>query len=151
MEKMTIHQEVTIDAPVGRVWPFVGTSAGLSAWWGAMVTVEDWVGGRYEERGAHGTFSYHLVGQVIAYEPPRLFAYTLRERMSTGDEWPVDTTVSIILTESAGQTTVILVHSGFEKLPVEYRERKLNGFTRGWTRELARLPAVVAQAVMACV
>lgn len=148
MEKMTIHQEVTIDTPTAQVWPFVGTQAGLSAWWGATVTVEEWVGGRYEERGAHGTFSYHLVGRVIAYEPPRLFAYTMRERLPDGVEWPVDTTVSITLTESVGQTTVTLVHSGFENLPVEYRERKLTGFARGWQRELAQLPAIVAQGVM---
>ena len=149
MDKMTIHQEVTVDAPAGRVWPFVGSQAGLSAWWGATVSVEGWVGGRYEERGAHGTFSYHLVGQVIAYEPPRHFAYTMRERLPDGSEWPVDTTVSITLTETAGRTTVTLIHSGFEQLPSEYRERKLNGFTRGWQRELAQLPSVVLQAVVA--
>src|SRR4051794_25932601 len=100
MEALSVRHEIDIDAPIARVWSFVGTAAGMSAWWAAEVTLDARVGGHYEERGTHGSFSSPLIGRVVIYAPPHTTAYSTRDRHADGSEWPADTTVAITLTET---------------------------------------------------
>ena len=58
---------------------------------------------------------FRIVGQVAAYDPPRLLALTWRE-----EGWPVDTLVTFRLTEDYGRTRLTVIHSGFENLPLPF-------------------------------
>lgn len=145
----TILKEIEIDAPAERVWPFVATREGLEQWWRMtnVLALELRVGGRFGIR-VQLDKTYHIVGQVVAYDPPRKFAVTWREQEGDFAPWPADTLVTFTLNEHDGRTRITVEHSGFEQLPEETRERLFQAYQRGWTdEEMVRLRDLVLQQV----
>jgi uncharacterized protein YndB with AHSA1/START domain len=143
MESLAVTKEVEVEAPIDRVWPFVGTADGLGRWFEADVVLEDSPGGRYEERGAHGGTPYVIAGTVVKIEPPRALVVSCRIETTPESMWPVYTTMSFTLHSTANGTVVRMVHSGFENLPEEYREGYLKGFNAGWSATFDRFPSVI--------
>jgi uncharacterized protein YndB with AHSA1/START domain len=146
MVELSIHLEIHVEAPVDRVWRFLGSAEGLASWFADAehVTLEPWVGGAYEERGRQGGYQYRLVGQVTHYQPPNKLAFTLRLVQPAAGRWEQDTLVTIELLPSSGGTTVQLDHTGFERLPPEMRRSAHDAFAGGWPTELARLQRAIA-------
>ncbi|MBI3998831.1 MAG: SRPBCC domain-containing protein [Armatimonadetes bacterium] len=150
MQPLTIRKEIDIDAPIDRVWWFVGTQEGNLArhraesvpnrWEYQDELLEERVGGRYELRGVFEGKPFHIVGQVVAYDPPRLLALTWREQ-----DWPADTLVTFRLTEEAGRTRLTVIHSGFENLPPEYRHRAFEEYEAGRQRGFEALQALLSR------
>ncbi|MBK6684052.1 MAG: SRPBCC family protein [Deltaproteobacteria bacterium] len=59
---------------IDQVWAAISTPEGLEGWLMAKVaTIEGRVGGRIEL--VSGPPQYHSIGQVLAWDPPRLFEY----------------------------------------------------------------------------
>lgn len=97
-------------------------------------------GGAYQEHYADESYTYHVTGTVVAYEPPRRFAV---QRETTGRFGPIDT-VDIGLSAEGGQTTVVLVHS-FGQLPENRRDEARAFYESGWHDSLRRLAALVGR------
>jgi uncharacterized protein YndB with AHSA1/START domain len=143
-----VRQEIEIDAPIERVWHFVGTQEGslkrhqLERVPGRTdyqaETLEARVGGRYELRGVYEGTPFRIVGEVLAYDPPHLLALSWRE-----EQWPVETLVRFRLQEAGGRTYLTVIHNGFEHLPSEYREKTLKEYEAGRKRGLDVLKALL--------
>ncbi|MGA9532596.1 MAG: SRPBCC domain-containing protein [Anaerolineales bacterium] len=148
MSELSIHLEIHVEAPLGDVWRFLGSAEGLARWFADAehITMEPWVGGAYEERGRHGDRQYRLIGQVTRYQPPNRLAFTLRLMEPSASRWPLATLVTIELLSSPGGTTVLLDHTGFERLPPELQRPARDAFAGGWPAELAHLQQAVADA-----
>lgn len=148
MEAMLVRREIEIDAPAEAVWRFIATADGMRAWWVSTlhVALEERVGGRFELRVQFSERSYLITGRVLTYDPPRVFALGWREEDGDWGRWPVETIVTIRLTERNGRTHVAVEHDGFEQLPEAYRKAALESYEGGWTQEeMERLRGLVQE------
>lgn len=144
MEPLIIRKEIEVDASIETVWRSVATSAGLRRWYKAdTIVLDPRVGGRYEEHAVYEGQPHHVVGEVLVYDPPRTFVHTYRAQRRDGTYWPVDTIVTISLTVAGSRTSVVVEHSGFERLPMEYARRAFETYDAGWGVASERLPEVV--------
>jgi uncharacterized protein YndB with AHSA1/START domain len=141
---LLICQTIEINAPVDRVWRYLATEEGRRERLRLSYpdshtqreTFEAREGGRWESSGisAHSGDPYRQFGRILTYDAPRRLIFTLQE-----DGWPAETTVTYQLTEYYGKTRVTLIHSGFEQLPAERRERTRKAYEIGRFKGLERL------------
>ncbi len=139
-----IEREVTIGAPIERVWALITEPEHLGVWFGdAGATIDLRVGGEIEFRWKqHGDAR----GTVVAVEPPRRFAYRWVSLTSARGQAPTDANTTLVefTLEPAGRGTRLrVVESGFDALVCGDAERAdaVAGNTRGWRSELAELVA----------
>lgn len=141
MSTDVIEREVSITAPIERVWSLVTKAEHLGTWFGeAGANVDLRPGGRIEVRwDGHG-----LDGVVAAVEPTSRFAFWWRQvdvadgiELGTGNS----TLVEFTLSADDGGTVVRLVESGFDalELPVGDRADMHAAHTGGWEREIGEL------------
>lgn len=141
MSTDSIEREVTIEAPVERVWSLITEAEHLGAWFGDDgATIDLRPGGEIEFAWReHG----NAFGTVVAVEPPRRFAYRWHYARETRDETTPgnSTLVEFTLAAEGEQTRVGVIETGFDSLDLEAAERaeRLAGNTRGWAQELAEL------------
>jgi hypothetical protein len=88
-------------------WPIAHTVSGAS---GVRVTFEPRAGGRIFERTPGG--AEHEWGEVVAWDPPRELRYLWFIRRDRGDA----TDVTISFDGTTQETTVTIVHEGWERL-----------------------------------
>jgi len=142
---LTVRREIVIESSAQRVWPFVGTKEG---WLKVLQTehpdksvhdllLEERVGGRFQYQGSFEGRVFRIVGEVLAYEPPGRLVLTWREESDDGTSWPAETIVEETLTEEGDRTRVTVVHLGFERLPLEHRQRIFESYVMGWEQGLA--------------
>jgi uncharacterized protein YndB with AHSA1/START domain len=113
-----IMAEITIKAPVGRVFEALIDPAQRIAWWGMKGRFEAKEmesdlrpGGRWIMRGTGmGGKPFRVSGEYRAVERPRLLVFTW---LPDWDENATETLVRFDLEEQDGVTTVRLTHSGF--------------------------------------
>lgn len=135
-----IERQITIDAPVERVWPLVAEPG----WW---VGDGDRAGQRRYRKGEleiiedprHGTFPVRVDGM----EPQRYAAYSwVSTSPGTEPAEGVATRVEFWLSELTGGVTLVrVVESGFAALtaPDDERGQAVEDNTAGWTEQLSRL------------
>lgn len=137
-----IEREITIDAPVGRVWQLVAEPG----WWigeGDTSGQRRYREGDFEviEDPRYGKFPVRVVGA----EPNRYAAF--RWAAGTAGTEPREgnsTLVEFWLSElSGGKTLVRVLESGFAALaiPEDDRTRSVERNTQGWTGQLDILKA----------
>ncbi|MEV0426525.1 SRPBCC domain-containing protein [Micromonospora sp. NPDC050495] len=96
-----LRAEVTIDAPLDRVWTSLTDSEQASAWFGYPIGIEPWVGGRY----AMGGFEAGYAAKVVDLDPGRTISV----------DWGPVGVSTWELAESAGKTKLTMVQSGFDE------------------------------------
>jgi uncharacterized protein YndB with AHSA1/START domain len=128
-----IEREISIAAPVDRVWAVVtepghvGASSSSSAGLGGRMVVD---------HGEHGVFPM----KIVTVEPPRLFAYRWAPAFPgaevTGDN---STLVEFSLRPEGGGTLLRIVETGFASLPGDVAARKYEDNSGGWTHMAERV------------
>jgi uncharacterized protein YndB with AHSA1/START domain len=143
-----IEREVTIDAPVDRVWALITAGEHLGRWFAdAGADVDLRPGGALELRWKeHGTSR----GRIEAVEPPRRLAFRWAPFKDPGGVDPTDgnsTRVEFTLSEEGDGTRLRVVESGFEMLDTSEEQRRANleGNTEGWRMELGELQEYASQ------
>lgn len=148
MDADMIEREVTIDAPVARVWSLLTEAEHLGTWFadsGAEVDLAP--GGRIELRWEeHGT-SQAVIERV---EPERHLSFRWAPFKEPGGAEPVEgnsTRVEFTLAAEGDATRVRVVESGFAALATsdEQRARNRDGNTEGWEHELGELAEYAAR------
>jgi uncharacterized protein YndB with AHSA1/START domain len=139
--------EIDISAPAERVFEALIDPKQIARWWrNEAVTLEDielepWVGGRWgyqTNKPVDGVNRFRVHGEVLAYDPPRLLAYTWLANLH--NDPGLRTVVRWELTPIPGGTRVKLTHSGLGSEP-ETR----HGYGSGWTGIVDRLRKFVEQ------
>ena len=142
-----IEREITIAAPVERVWSVLTEAEHIGGWFadaGAEIDLRP--GGalvmHWEE---HGTAR----ARVEAVEPPRRFAYRWTAHHAREEE-PAEgnsTLVEFTLEPEDGATLLRVVESGFAALATTDEQRKGNydDNVDGWKQVLPRIDAYVGQ------
>lgn len=139
MERDEVRREITIDAPIERVWELVTTPEHFAAWYasgGADIDLRP--GGAMRMRwDEHGEFH----GVVEAVEPPHRFAYRFARDPDEAPRAGNSTRVEILLEVVGGSTRVVVVEMGFAQLDIGADERAAYADVekQGWTAGLDAL------------
>jgi uncharacterized protein YndB with AHSA1/START domain len=129
-----IQGEIHIAAPPDRVFQALTDPWQLLQWWGqkGMYHGTDWQtdvrpGGRWRCEGASDTDGspYHVGGEYVEVDPPRLVSYTWVASWSGA----LKTLVRWELEADSGGTRVRLRHSGFAEAPARAQDHY-----QGWQR-----------------
>ncbi len=131
MEK--IEKKVTINASAEKVWKALTDKNELKEWMLMPTTFEPVVGKEFtfkaEESEKWDGFIYCTVKEV---EVNRKLVYTWNPGINA------ETLVTIMISEKEGQTELILVHTGWEKLPAEMRPQLIEGHSKGWDERFVK-------------
>ena len=134
-----ITREVTIAAPVARVWSALTEAEHLGSWFAdAGAEVDLRAGGtatlRWQEHGA-----VQLAIQEVA--PQRFFSYRWLHAADQEPRPDNSTLVEFTLTPQGEATRLRVVESGFRNLsiPAEQQRRRVEENTQGWQEELEEL------------
>lgn len=137
-----IEREITIAAPVERVWALITEAEHIGRWFGdAGATVDLRPGGamafHWKE---HGT----ALAEVVAIERPRRFAYRWVPVPGVRNVAPTvgnSTLVEFTLEPDGDGTRLRVVESGFASLEIaeDQQLEAVEGNTRGWGMELQDL------------
>ena len=143
-----IEREITIAAPVERVWSVLTEAEHINGWFAdAGAEIEVRPGGplvvRWEQYGA-------TRARVEAVEPPRRFAYRWTAHHADRDAEPTEgnsTLVEFTLAPDNEGTRLRVVETGFAALATTDEQRRSNydDNTGGWKRVLDQLDAYVGK------
>lgn len=136
-----IIEQIEISAPPSRVFQALTEPVQLLAWWGDRQTfpsthwqLDPRVGGKWLSRwrGPDGE-TFALGGEIIAFDPPRLLAYSWWDDRYPG--LPL-TTVRYDLVETPGGTLVRMMHEGFDEPRADFDD-----YNGGWSEVMRLLRA----------
>jgi uncharacterized protein YndB with AHSA1/START domain len=139
-----IQAEVHIAAPPERVFQALTDPRQLLQWWGqkGMYHSTSWTadvrpGGQWRCDGASDADGspYHVSGEYVEVDPPRLVSYTWIASFSG----MLKTLVRWDLEAASGGTRVRLQHSGFAGAPAQAAQ----GHYQGWQRVIEWMRAFV--------
>ncbi|MFB4317037.1 SRPBCC family protein [Actinomadura sp. 21ATH] len=141
MAQDRIEREISIAAPVGRVWEVITEPGHVGAWFGAAGKPAELdelrPGGRMVvDHGEDGVFPM----RIVAVEPPRAFSYRWAPGFP-GAEVTEDnsTLVEFTLLDEGVGTLLRIVETGFAALPAEVAARKYEDNSGGWTHMAQRV------------
>ena len=139
-----IEREVTIAAPMERVWAVITQPEHVGSWFGdAGAEIDLRPGGAMTITWAeHGTC--HAVVERV--EAPRVFAYRWARPAHQAVSPDNSTLVEFTLAPDGEQTRLRVVESGFRALALSPAEqaRYAEGNTEGWRMELDELRSYLA-------
>jgi len=145
MSTDSIEREVSIEAPIERVWEALTTAESIGMWFGIGVpaTIDLRVGGiMVINHGDHGIFST----LIVEVDPPRAFSYRWASAYPDELATAINSTLVQFTLRSAGDGTVLrLVESGFDALdiPVNRPDASYESHSNGWAGVIARFAEYV--------
>ena len=132
MEK--IEKKVSINAPAEKVWKALTEPKQLGEWMMMPTTFEPVVGKEFtfKAEGMEGWdgFFHCTVKEV---EVNKKLVYTWNSGMINAE-----TLVTILISETGGQTELTLIHTGWENLPAEMRSQMIDGHSKGWDERFVK-------------
>lgn len=141
----TIVQEITIAAPVAKVFAALTVPEQVMQWWGSDDSYrstnmeQDFrVGGAWRTSGSDNEGqSFSVKGTYRAIEPPRLLEYTWIHDWGPIED-RTETLVRFELDERDGVTHVRLTHSGFTDPASRDEHDRGWAMVLGWLRDYAQ-------------
>ncbi|WP_433856215.1 SRPBCC family protein [Streptomyces kronopolitis] len=138
-DRNRIEREISIDAPVERVWAVLTEPEHVGSWFGQgePTPVDLRPGGiMHLDHGQYGQFPT----TIVTVDPPRFFAY--RWAGAHPGEVAVEgnsTLVEFTLTPEGDGTRLRVVETGFEEIAIPEERRPTAGYdshSEGWTGQL---------------
>jgi len=144
----TIEKEITLNAPVSRVWRALTDSREFGEWFGVDMR-GPFVPGK-ESTGQLTIPGYeHITWRAVIQkiEPETLFSFTwhpygIDKNVDYSVEEP--TLVEFRLTPTAAGTHLRLVESGFDKVPASRRDEAFRMNDGGWTAQMKSIEEYVS-------
>ena len=138
-----IEKNVTINAPVQKVWEALVESKKLEEWMIMSTTFEPIVGREFTFK-AEGMENWdgYFHCKVKELEINKKIVYTWNSQIINAE-----TTVTILISEIDGKTHLKLIHSGWENITTkDTRNQMIDGHTKGWDlRFVEKLKSVAEQ------
>jgi uncharacterized protein YndB with AHSA1/START domain len=142
MEKLFVERSIWIAAPRERTWQAVTEAEQLTVWFAPGCNWEIPVLEVGQPAKFYNTPDDIALHTIEALEPPRYFALSWEENGK-----PMLTTFT--LEEEKEGTRVTVNESGFEQLPDEIRETRMEQTAAGYTESLENLKAYLEGGSMA--
>ena len=143
-----IEKQVELKASASRVWQALTDHEEFGQWFGVALESPFVPGGTTRGRITHPGYE-HMTMEVVAshMEPERLFSFHWRPFDTDSDEGPrgeTPTLVEFALEEVPGGVLLVVVESGFDALPDEWRDAAYRRNEGGWTGQMKSIEAHVA-------
>lgn len=144
-----IEKRVVLHAPRSRVWRALTDAKEFSSWFGVRLEAPFAEGATVRGRITYPGYE-HLTMEVLVerIEPERYFAYRWHPYAidSTVDYSREPTTlVEFRLDETSEGTVLVIVESGFDRIPLERRAEAFRMNESGWTEQARNIERHVAQ------
>jgi uncharacterized protein YndB with AHSA1/START domain len=144
MSSDRFEKSLVVRAPRARVWRAIADAAEFGIWFGAKFDGAFEPGrrihGRMTQPPEYADLPFEMAIERI--EPERLLAF----RWHPGDVLPAAdstddqmTLVEISLEDADGGTRVRVVESGFDRLPLDRRERAFRANEEGWAIQIQNI------------
>jgi uncharacterized protein YndB with AHSA1/START domain len=149
-ELTKIERSIRIRAPRERVYQALTTAAQFAGWFGVIIEGEFQPDTRVRMTSTHesckGATFYITIEDMT---PPRYFSWRWHPGIPEPDidySKEPTTKVEFRLEESAGETTVTVVESGFDRISLARRARIFEGNEKGWEHQLSSLQRYLGDA-----
>jgi uncharacterized protein YndB with AHSA1/START domain len=160
IDKQRIERQITLRAPLSRVWQAIADSRRFGAWFGvafdgpfvegALVKgvleptkVDEAIA---ERQRLHEGAKFEITIERIV--PERLFSFRWHPyAVDPGVDYSSEPTtlIEFALEERDGRVIVTVTESGFEKIPLERRAKAFEANENGWTAIVMLLEKYLAQ------
>lgn len=138
-----IEKVLVMKAPRSRVWRAVSTASEFSTWFRVTLDGEFTEGARLTGDVSHadGRFACAIEMQIEAVQPERYFAYRWHPYPIPAGDYSAEamTLVEFTLEETEGGTTVTIVESGFDDIPLARRAEAFRANDGGWNGQMKNL------------
>jgi uncharacterized protein YndB with AHSA1/START domain len=140
MEK--IEKKIVIEAPVSKVWKALTNRDEMKEWMMMPTTFEAVVGKEFTFKAkGNENWDGFIYCKVVEVEINKKLSFTWNAKIIG-----VDTLVTILIFEKGRKTELKLIHTGFDKLPVEARAKMIESHNKGWEeRILQKLPELFSK------
>jgi uncharacterized protein YndB with AHSA1/START domain len=137
MEKLVVERTIWIGVPRERVWQAITNSEQLQQWWGDYWEITALQVGATVKFGEPDDF---MLASIQVLDAPRQFTIL----------WPpqpqyhsIEMTTTFMLEEENGGTRVTVTETGFEALPDDIRQQRIDKTGEGYSTVLASLKALL--------
>ena len=137
MEPIVVERNIWIAAPRERVWQAITNADEIQQWWADYWEIPALVVGGVVRFGSKDD---PMTATIAVLNPPREFSI----------QWPpqeqyhsIPMFTRYVLEEENGGTRVMVSETGFEALPDDIRQKRIDSTTQGYTTVLADLKAYV--------
>ena len=139
MEK--IEKKVTINAPAARVWKALTEKNELKEWMLMPTTFEPVVGKEFTFKSEPmENWDGNIYCKVVEVDVNKKLIYTWNAEFINAE-----TLVTILISEKNETTEVTLIHTGWEKLPIESRSQRIDAHNKGWDLRVVKNLKEVAE------
>ncbi len=132
-EKPVVAKTMTSRVERSELWETLTNKKNLSEWWNKGVRLEPDMGGAFYEPWGKDQLA---TGKVVDIDIDTMIKFTWREKTWNSS---IYTVCEFQLVEGVEETTLKVVHSGWEKFPKESQKQLIEGFGKGWDSLLAKL------------
>lgn len=143
-----IEKRIELKAPVSRVWQALTDHVEFGQWFGADMEAPFTLGETARGRVTHPGYEHMTLEFVVArMKPERLFSFHWNPYNPDTDGAENDETQTLVeftLEEVPGGTLLVVVESGFDALPEEWRHQAFSRNEGGWTQQMKSIEAHVA-------
>jgi uncharacterized protein YndB with AHSA1/START domain len=137
MEKLVVERTIWIGVPRERVWQAITNSEQLQQWWGDYWEITALQVGATVKFGEPDDF---MLASIQVLDAPRQFTIL----------WPpqpqyhsIEMTTTFMLEEENGGTRVTVTETGFEALPDDIRQQRIDKTGEDYSTVLASLKALL--------
>jgi len=124
-----VIKEVTIDAPVDRVWKAITDKEDMKQWYFDLENFEPKPGFKFQFYGGTEEHQYLHLCEIKEVIPNQKLSYSWRY-----DGYPGDSLVTFELFEEGERTRVKLTHEGLETFPADNPDFAKGNFVEGWNQ-----------------
>lgn len=143
-----IEKKIVIHASRSRVWRAIATAEEFGTWFRMNLDGEFVEGGTVRGRVTYPGYEHIQVEmQIERVEPERYFAYRWHPYpMDPAMDYSAEPTtlVEFILEEAEGGTTVTIIESGFDRIPLARRAEAFRMNEQGWAGQIRNLAQYVS-------
>ena len=144
-----IEKTVTLKVPRARRWKAIAAADQFGAWFGVRLDGAFAVGQTIRGRITHPGYEHLTMElQVERIDAERYFAYRWHPYAvdpAVDYSHEPTTLVEFRLEEGSGGTTLTIVESGFDRVPLARRAEAFRMNEGGWTQQLTSIARYVAQ------
>lgn len=149
VDRDRIEKKIFLRAPRSRVWRAIAEASEFGKWFGVKLEGDFARGATIKGKITHPGYEHLTMEmQVEQMEPERYFSYrwhpyAIDPEIDYSKE--PTTLVEFRLEDADGGTLLTITESGFDRIPLERRERAFRMNDGGWTQQIQNIERHVAQ------
>jgi uncharacterized protein YndB with AHSA1/START domain len=144
-----IEKKINLSAPLSRVWRAISDAREFGEWFKVKLESPFAPGATVYGQVTYEGYEHLKVElKIVDMIPERYFAYRWRPNaIDPNKDYSAEpmTLVEFTLEPAPGGTSLTIVESGFDGVPLERRAEAFRGNDSGWTAQLANIERYVAQ------